>query len=349
MPELPEVEHVRRTLESIVVGRTVERVRIVRRDVIATPRDPAGGFARNRSDRSARRDATPSRVTGADLLVGTAIERIDRLGKRLAIIGANGLVLDVHLGMTGMVCVVPARGALPDHAHVVWMIAAREANDAPHPGEDADPPPQGGREAARINNEAARMVFRDPRRFGGVWTCGSIDDLRARRWGELGPDALEIDAADLAERVRGSRRAIKAALLDQSVIAGVGNIYADEALFDAGIHPEAPADGLTRAHLARLAEAIREVLERSIDAGGSTIRDFANPEGAAGSYQDHHAVYGRGGKPCVRCRASLVSTTVAQRTTTFCPRCQGIGPHRVPTASGHVRVRSPESFRKSCL
>jgi len=344
MPELPEVEHVRRTLESIVVGRKVERVRVVRRDVIATARDPAGGFARNRSARSARRDAAPSRLAGGDLLVGTTIERIDRHGKRLAIIGANGRALDVHLGMTGMVCVVPARGTLPDHTHILWTLGTTEELDTPLPAK-RHPLPQGERVRNGAREHAAgasgvRMVFRDPRRFGGVWICGSIDDLRARRWGELGPDALEIDGAELSARVRGSRRAIKAALLDQSVIAGVGNIYADEALFDAGIHPEAPADGLTRAHLVRLAGAIREVLGRSIDAGGSTIRDFANPEGAAGSYQEHHVVYGRGGKPCVRCRASLVSTSVAQRTTTFCPRCQGIGPHRVPTASGHVRVRS---------
>ena len=346
---MPEVEHVRRTLEGLIVGRVVERVRIVRRDVIATARDPAGGFARNRSERSAKRGVAPSRVTGAELLVGTRIERIERIGKRMAIIGANGRALDVHLGMTGMVCVVAARGALPDHSHIVWTIAAPEMFDAPHPGEDADPPPQGGREAERIDPRSFRLVFRDPRRFGGVWTCGSIDDLRERRWGELGPDALTVTDAQLRARVAGSHRAIKAVVLDQSVVAGVGNIYADEALFEAGVHPESLADGLDGEAIDRLCAAIRGVLARAVDAGGSTIRDFAGPAGEAGSYQENHAVYGRAGERCVRCAETLRGIVVAQRTTTFCPRCQGIGPHRVPTGTGHARVRAGRPFRKSSL
>jgi formamidopyrimidine-DNA glycosylase len=194
-----------------------------------------------------------------------------------------------------------------------------------------------------------RLVFRDARRFGGVWTCGSIEDLRARRWGSLGPDALTIDDTVLAERVRGIRRAIKAVVLDQSVVAGVGNIYADESLFGAGIHPQEIAGDLREAAIARLGAQIRGVLGAAVEAGGSTIRDFAGPDGASGSYQERHAVYGRAGEPCVRCGETLMGITVAQRTTTFCPRCQGIGPHRVPTGSGHARVRAAGSFRKSSL
>jgi formamidopyrimidine-DNA glycosylase len=125
MPELPEVERVRRSLEALVVGRVVESVRVVRRDVIATARDPAGGFARNRSERSTLRDVRPSRVTKDELLAGAVIDRVERRGKRMAIIGADGRALDVHLGMTGMVCVVPARGVLPEHAHVVWTMGIR--------------------------------------------------------------------------------------------------------------------------------------------------------------------------------------------------------------------------------
>jgi formamidopyrimidine-DNA glycosylase len=344
---------VRRTLEGLIVGLVVEGVRVVRRDVIATARDPAGGFARNRSERSTLRDVRPSRVTKDELLVGAVVDRIERRGKRLAIIGADGRALDVHLGMTGMVCVVPARGVLPEHAHVVWTLGEKRkaestklksGGEAPLPVACGDHPPpaprgEGGSVArGREQGEGVRMVFRDPRRFGGVWTCSSVQDLRERRWGSLGPDALAVTAAELGAALRGSQRGIKAVLLDQTVIAGVGNIYADESLFGARIHPEAVAGELGDAAVARLAEEIRAVLGAAVEAGGSTIRDYAGPEGAEGSYQDRHRVYGKAGQPCPRCRGGvLVGSMVAQRTTTFCPRCQGVLPHRVPTARGHVR------------
>jgi formamidopyrimidine-DNA glycosylase len=348
MPELPEVERVRRSLEALVVGRVVESVRVVRRDVIATARDPAGGFARNRSERSTLRGVRPSRVTRHELLAGAVIDRVERRGKRMAIIGADGRALDVHLGMTGMVCVVPARGVLPDHAHVVWTMGIRHQapgtrhqskGDTPHlsPKTVTSSPPRG--EAGEA--ERVRMVFRDPRRFGGVWTCSSVQDLLERRWGSLGPDALTVTAAELGAGLEGSHRGIKAALLDQTVIAGVGNIYADESLFGAGIHPEAIAGSLDGGAIARLAEEIRAVLGAAVEAGGSTIRDYAGPDGAEGSYQDRHRVYGKAGQPCPRCRGGvLMGAVVAQRTTTFCPRCQGVLPHRVPTARGHVRRES---------
>ena len=247
MPELPEVERVRRSLESRIVGCTVDRVRILRRDVIATPRDPAGGFARNRSDRAAARGAKPSRLTSSAMLGGATIDRLDRRGKRLAIIAADGRALDVHLGMTGAVMMLGPDEPLPDHTHILWTLGtSRGSHRASH-----------------------RMVFRDPRRFGGVWTCASVEDLISRRWATLGPDALTITAAELGARLAGSHRAIKAALLDQSVLAGVGNIYTDEALFRARIHPEADSSALSAPAIEQLAEAIRGILISAVAAGGS--------------------------------------------------------------------------------
>lgn len=346
MPELPEVECVRRVVEARVVGRVVERVRIVRRDVIATARDPAGGFARNRSARSGQRDARPSRVTMRDLLAGCEIVRVMRRGKRLGIVGrdvedGDERALDVHLGMTGMVCVDSARGVLPKHAHVVWGLKRHQASGTGHQAERVSSTPHLSPKTVTTRHGessvatslprgeagelgAVRMVFRDARRFGGIWTCASVEDLLSRRWGSLGPDALGVTDAELGAAMAGSARAVKAVLLDQGAIAGVGNIYADEALFAAGVHPTREAGGLTGREVARVAAEVRRVLAEAVEGGGSTIRDFAGPEGASGSYQGRHAVYGRGGERCARCgRTRLAEITVAQRTTVYCPVCQG--------------------------
>ena len=341
MPELPEVERVRRSLESRIVGCTVDRVRILRRDVIATPRDPAGGFARNRSARAAERDTKPTRLTSAAMLAGATIDRLDRRGKRLAIIATDGRALDVHLGMTGAVMMVGADDALPNHTHILWTMGTtgrHRATGIRHQTEKSR------------SEDGLRLVFRDPRRFGGVWTCASVEDLVSRRWSGLGPDALTITASELGEGLAGSRRAIKAALLDQAVLAGVGNIYADEALFLARIHPEAISSELSDPAIEALAAAIREILVAAVAAGGSTIRDFAMPDGSAGSYQSRHAVYGRAGQPCPRCRREmLVGLTVAQRSTTICPRCQGGDPHRVPRKSGQVPKGTEAPLRSLLL
>ena len=115
---------------------------------------------------------------------------------------------------------------------------------------------------------------------------------------------------------------MKAALLDQRVVAGVGNIYADEALFAARVHPAAPAGRLSRARVARVHEAVRAALQAGIDAQGASIRDFRTPDGGYGSAQERFAAYGRGGEPCVRCGTPLRRTVIAQRGTTYCPRCQ---------------------------
>ena len=141
--------------------------------------------------------------------------------------------------------------------------------------------------------------------------------------GKLGPEPLgDWAAADLARSLAGRRAPVKAAILDQRVVAGVGNIYADEALFAAKIHPAAPAGRLSRARISRLHAAVVAALEAGIEAQGASIRDFRTPDGGYGSAQERFVAYGRGGEPCVICGTPLRRTVIAQRGTAYCPRCQ---------------------------
>lgn len=287
MPELPEVEHLRRTLEPRLIGAKILAVDLRRRDVV---RD-CGGKRRGE-------------VSDADLLAGARIARLMRHGKNLAIVGDRGRVICVHLGMSGQLFLrtsAPtakrsAKGVWK-HEHCVWRLRS-------------------------ANGRASMLVFRDPRRFGGLWLFDSIESLQACRWEYLGPDALLVTARQLHRALHGARRSVKAALLDQGALAGVGNIYADEALFLAQIHPLSQASSLAKPQTTTLARSIRTVLKRAIDAGGSSIRSYVDGNGNAGEFTLEHRVYGRGEAPCFRCGSTLVQTTVAQRTTVFCTRCQ---------------------------
>lgn len=277
MPELPEVETVRRSLSITLLRRRICGVRVARRDVIT-------GDNRRR-----------------DLLDGALVVRLERRGKQLAIIADDGRCLCVHLGMSGQLIGVGPRRRLPrtDHVHIQWRL--REHDGA---------------------RPAGRLIFRDPRRFGGVRTYPSFAALRRQRWAELGPDAATVDNAALGSALRRTTRAVKAALLDQSVVAGLGNIYVDEALHMAGIRPERPADRLTEEEIDRLGEQVRALLGRAIEAGGSTLRDYVDSAGRSGWFQLQHAVYGRGGEPCRRCERTLTTALIAQRTTVWCKGCQ---------------------------
>lgn len=285
MPELPEVEAQRRSLLAPIVGATVTHVEILRADIC----DAA-------DQRGTLHPPTPD-----DLCQSATIERIDRRGKQMAVIARDGRVMNVHLGMTGMLHSL-APGQTPekqDHIHLRWHLARR-------------------------GKPAGTLIFRDPRRFGGVWTFPSVAALLQHRWHVLGPDALEASGAHLHKRLHASERAVKAALLDQRVIAGVGNIYADESLFRAGVSPHARCDKLSRARWETIAATIREVMTHAITAGGSTLSDgtYTDSTGKAGGFQHEHKVYGRGSQPCVVCHEMLQSRPVAQRTTVWCPCCQ---------------------------
>ncbi len=226
---------------------------------------------------------------------GSTVTDILRLGKQMAVCFDDGRAVHLHLGMSGQVFVVPAGGSpeRADHVHIRWRL-----------------------------DDGSSVLFRDPRRFGGVWAFTSVDELHRQRWNALGPDALAISTADLRLGLGRSTRAIKACLLDQTVLAGVGNIYADEALFLAGLNPHTPATDLTPAQVRRLAGAVRSVLKAAVAARGSTLRDFMDAEMRSGSQQSRFRVYSRAGKPCRRCGRVLLGSTVSQRTTTHCPACQ---------------------------
>jgi formamidopyrimidine-DNA glycosylase len=297
MPELPEVESIRRSLAPKIVGRRVVSVLLLRRDVVVAPGDPYGGFSRQRGEK-AKGKLRPRRVVGADLLAGAVITDIERRGKQLVMVGAgeDGAVrgVGVQLGMSGQLFHRAPGQRVPErsHVHAVWRV-----------------------------EDGSRVVFRDPRRFGGLRVFVSREAID-EHWSMLGPDGLTVSGEELAAGVRGSERMIKAALLDQGVVAGVGNIYADEALFAAGIRPTRRCESLKGAEIIALAVRIREVLARAVEAGGSTLRDYVDAEGNPGTYQLAHAVYGRGGQACQGCGRPLREGTVGQRTTVWCERCQ---------------------------
>ena len=280
MPELPEVESVRRALAPRIGGRRLAHVRIGRRDVV---RDIAGQ----------RR----GRVDHQRLGVGSRLESLDRRGKQLVLRFENRTATVVRLGMSGRLEIPKKRSSVPAHRHVTWVFEDEKSGPI-------------------------RLWFIDPRRFGGLHLAADQSDLEARFLGRLGPEAPTLRAREVASTLGRTARAIKVALLDQSVIAGVGNIYADEALHQAGIHPAKPAALLDDSTITRLCREIRTVMRAAIEAGGSTLRDHKLPDGTPGGYRDKHRVYGRQGAPCPSCGTILVGMKLAARATTFCPVCQ---------------------------
>lgn len=228
------------------------------------------------------------------LLEGGAVACLLRHGKQLAMVAQDGRVLVAHLGMTGQLrWTADAGWRRLDHVHAVWSL-----------------------------DDGSWLSFRDPRRFGGLTAFSGLDELWDLAWSRLGPDGLEVEGEDLHQRLRATRRHLKAALLDQALIAGVGNIYADEALFLARLSPTLRSGGIRPDESARLAAAIREVLAGAVLARGSTLRDYVDANGEPGGQQSAHKVYGRGGMPCLACGARLRTLSVGQRTTVMCPVCQ---------------------------
>jgi formamidopyrimidine-DNA glycosylase len=260
LPELPEVETIRRTLAPLLAGRRIEAARFL---------SPLAAEHRT-ADLGAQ-------------LTGARIVACERLGKHLLIRLNNG-TLDIHLRMTGK---------------LLWNAV---------PGPYA---------RAVLELDRGCVVFDDVRQFGRLrwWPPGTNPP-------DLGPDALMLPLSEFAARLRGRRGRIKPLLLNQAVIAGIGNIYADEALFRAGIHPLAQASRLGPRRVARLHRAIAAVLDEAIEAGGSSVSDYLDARGERGSFQDRHQVYGRAGKACARCGSPVRRIVVAQRGTHFCAACQ---------------------------
>lgn len=247
---------------------------------------------------------TPTPDAFAAGLAGRRIERVSRRAKWVLVTLSGGLTLAVHLRMSGSLVVYGAEEAIDPHTHLVLGL-----------------------------DDGRRIFFRDVRKFGRVRLVDAtgLAALEAHHGVEpLGPDFTATSLAGLLDR-RTTR--IKPLLLDQAVVAGLGNIYVDEALWHAGVHPERAAASLTRAEVQQLHAAIQEVLTRSITLGGSSFRDYRNGYGELGGNQVTFAVYRRGGEPCQRCGTAIVRSVVAQRGTHFCPACQ-------PLESGKRKTRA---------
>jgi formamidopyrimidine-DNA glycosylase len=218
----------------------------------------------------------------------------------------------LHLGMTGQL--------FGERASSVRLLsAATRAALAPE-AQPAFTPDAHTHLVLEFEDGPPRVFFRDVRKFGKVRLLAP--GQRDARLDKLGPDALAIGGAELFAGTRGRKVAVKSLLLAQQVVAGVGNIYADEALFLAKVRPTRAAGRLTRRECDALAKAIQQVLLRSIETGGSSISDYVAPDGADGAYQDERQVYARKGEPCPKCGAPIKRTVIAARSTHYCARCQ---------------------------
>lgn len=226
-------------------------------------------------------------------LPGNVIDRVERRGKYLLLRTAAGSVI-IHLGMSGNLRIVDAATPVVKHDHVDIVL-------------------DGGRS----------LRFHDPRRFGAVLWC-SGEPLEHELLCDLGPEPLEagFDGGYLHERSRGRTQSIKQFIMDSHTVVGVGNIYASESLFLAGIRPQAAAGKVTRLRYERLAQAIQRVLQAAIEQGGTTLRDFVDGEGKPGYFQQQLNVYGRAGEPCHQCGTVIKQLRQGQRATYYCPVCQ---------------------------
>jgi formamidopyrimidine-DNA glycosylase len=266
LPELPEVETIRRGLEPLVAGRRIEHAEIL--DHRLTLPEPPEAVAQQ--------------------LAGERVERLERRGKYLAFRLESGRVLLVHLRMTGSL----RSGRLDEDLH---------------------------RRALLELDDGTTIAYRDVRRFG-TWLLLDAEDVEPYLSARLGEEPLGPSFS--LERLAGRRAPVKAAILDQRAVPGLGNIYADEALWRARVNPLRPAGGLSGEELKRLRRGIRDALRAGIARQGATIRDYAGPGGESGSMQREFRVYGREGEPCDRCGTPIAKTRVAGRGTWYCPMCQ---------------------------
>ncbi|MFQ5533813.1 MAG: bifunctional DNA-formamidopyrimidine glycosylase/DNA-(apurinic or apyrimidinic site) lyase [Sphingomonadales bacterium] len=277
MPELPEVETVRRGLEPVVTGRTISAVELRRPD-LRIPFPP--GFCSG--------------------LVGRRMDRVGRRGKYLLVVCGDGTVLVIHLGMSGRFTIVPNDAPGPEpgpHDHVVLHIG-----------------------------DGGRLIYTDPRRFG-LMTLAPLPELETHRFfKDLGPEPLNagFTGASLSRALDRRRSSIKSALLDQRVVAGLGNIYVCEALHRAGLSPRRQAHTVTGPCAERLVGCVRGVLAQAIAAGGSSLKDYARVDGQLGYFQYAFAAYDRAGEVCPRedCGGKIHRILQHGRSTFMCDSCQ---------------------------
>jgi len=283
MPELPEVETVVRTLGPLVIGRVLGRAEVLCPKILR--QTPAAGLAE---------------------LAGRRVRSVRRRGKMI-LIDCGDLGLVFHLKMTGQILVVPAEAPRDKHTHLVIGL---------HDGVPR-------RRVAGADAAAAdELRFHDVRKFGFCRICPSGELASAPEIAALGPEPLEIGLEEFRARLSRRRGRIKSLLLDQAVIAGIGNIYTDEILFGAGIHPLTPVERIRRPRIEALFMEMRAVLERAIDAKGTSISDYVDAQGSPGGFQNLLRVYGREGEPCIRCGTAIRRIVIGGRSSSFCPKCQ---------------------------
>lgn len=301
MPELPEVETVVGDLRTALVGRRIVAAAVHRPVVVRHPPWPTFattvmGTTVRGVDRQGKFVLCELTAAGSEGVPGVARQRSSGAVPEEALDDGDGrLVLVVHLGMTGHLGVWPREHPRLPHTHVVLDL-----------------------------DDGRQLRFADARRFGRV-AAGVLGELRERGVvPRLGVDPLSpgFGAAAIAAALGNTRRPVKAALLDQSRIAGLGNIYADEVCHVAGVRPTRRCHRLTRSQRQRLAEAMVAVLRTAITDRGSSIDDYRDLWNVPGRHQEKLCVYGRGGQPCVGCGLPLKQTRVVGRTTVYCPRCQ---------------------------
>ncbi|HEX4952878.1 MAG TPA: bifunctional DNA-formamidopyrimidine glycosylase/DNA-(apurinic or apyrimidinic site) lyase [Thermoanaerobaculia bacterium] len=273
MPELPEVEVLRRSLASRLTGERITAVE-VRNTALREPVDPA------ELDAAVR---------------GRRVLQLRRRSKYLLIDLEGGHTLVIHLGMSGRLTLAGVNQPPEAHEHLVFRLASGN-----------------------------KLRFRDPRRFGLVFAAPTASLDADRHFAELGIEPLTdtFSGEVLAAAAKGRRGPVKAFLMDASVVVGVGNIYASEALFAAGIHPLRSVARISSARWQSLATAVRVVLERAIAEGGTTLNDFTDGEGNSGYFQVSLAVYDREGQRCRRCSGIIRRKVLGNRSTYYCPRCQ---------------------------
>ncbi len=272
MPELPEVETIRRALSSEVCGKRVTSVR---------------------GESVALRRPLDVEELGA-ILPGRRFLEPRRRGKFLLLDTDPAGSLLVHLGMSGNIQIVPAAAPLRAHTHLILEL-----------------------------DDGRDFRFVDPRRFGMAVWLEPGDEADDPSLGALGMESLDPRLPKvLPGLIRRRRAPVKSLLLDQHLVAGIGNIYAAEALWRAGIHPRRTGNRISVARLTNLAATLQDVLAEAIAEGGTTLRDFATPDGNSGYFAVSLQVYGRQGEPCVRCGATIRAETIGGRTTAWCPRCQ---------------------------
>jgi formamidopyrimidine-DNA glycosylase len=301
MPELPEVETIRRQLEPELVGRRVERLEVL--------------------DERWSRPVPPTTLESE--VSGRTIAGLERRGKYLLMELDGGVTLAMHLRMTGNLLLVDAEGVVAAVDEGIYEAAAEDRY----------------LRARFALDDGRELRFSDARRFGEAFLL-STEGVEERFLGRVGIEPLseEFTVEALGRIAEGRIAPLKSFLLDQSGVAGIGNIYADEALFRARLHPLSPAGSMREEHLEALRDGIVNALEAGIDGGGASIDDYRDSRGEPGSMQEEFLVHTREGKPCVRCGETIRRIVLGGRSTYFCPNCQ-VRLRRRPRRRGRGRRR----------